>query len=63
MSGKVASLNYPTTLLTDIAYTACVRQENGYCGIEWSQAATTTDSFQLNAGAATTLTVSTLSYL
>ena len=36
-----------------------MRQETGYCGIEWSQADTTTDSFQLNTGGAITATVST----
>ena len=48
VSGSISSLNYPTTMLTDILYTICVRQEDGYCGIEWKQADTTTDSFELD---------------
>ena len=49
ISGGIASLNYPTTALTDITYTICVRREYGYCGIEWSESAITTpDPFDLN---------------
>ena len=39
-------------MLTDILYTICVRTEAGYCGIEWKQADTTTDSFELDDGTA-----------
>ena len=35
-------------MLTDTLYTICVRQEAGYCGIEWTEAATTSpDPFDL----------------
>ena len=37
-------------MLTDQLYTICVRQEHGYCGIEWMQDATNSpDSFELDA--------------
>ena len=51
ISGSIKSLNYPTTALTDILYTICVRREYGYCGIEWSESAITSpDPFDLNSG-------------
>ena len=38
-------------MLTDTLYTICVRQEAGYCGIEWNEAATTSpDPFDLSTG-------------
>ena len=44
-------MNYPTTALTDLLYTICVRRDYGYCGIEWSESAITSpDPFDLNAG-------------
>ena len=46
-SGEVKSFNYPNVMIAGSIYTMCVRQESGYCGIEWSAAATTIDSFQL----------------
>ena len=50
-SGNIKSLNFPTTSLTDLLYTICVRREYGYCGIEWSESAITSpDPFDLNAG-------------
>ena len=53
ISGGISSLNYPTTALTDIAYTICVRREYGFCGIEWSESAISSpDAFDLDAGAA-----------
>ena len=54
ISGDVKSLNFAGVPPADTVYSICVRQEIGYCGIEWSQAATTSpDSFDLDA----TLTV------
>merc|ERR1711993_113977 len=51
ISGGIKSLNYPTTALTDLLYTICVRRDYGYCGIEWSESAITSpDPFDLNAG-------------
>jgi len=53
ISGGISSLNYPTTALTDIAYTICVRREYGFCGIEWAESAISSpDAFDLDAGAA-----------
>ena len=50
-SGSVASLNYPTTILAGVTYDLCVRREHGYCGIQWSESATTSpDPFDLNDG-------------
>ena len=43
-------MNYPTTPLANVAYTICVRREVGMCAINWSEAATTTDSFDLDNG-------------
>ena len=49
ISGTLKSFNYPTVMLSAIQYTACVRQEYGYCGIAWSAAATTSpDPFDLD---------------
>jgi len=50
-SGVVKSLNYGTPLMiTDMLYTVCVRREAGFCGIEWSESATTSpDPFDLTA--------------
>jgi len=51
ISGSIESFNYATVMLTDTLYTICVRQEEGYCGIEWSEAATTSpDPFDLGTG-------------
>ena len=51
-TGTVASLNYPTTILTGVTYDICIRREYGMCGIQWSESATTSpDPFDLNAGA------------
>ena len=56
ISGRVQSLNYPTVALDDVDYTICVRQESGYCGIQWtpaystSTAAASPDPFQLGTG-------------
>ena len=51
ISGGIKSLNYPTTALTDLLYTICVRRDYGYCGIEWSESAITSpDPFDLNSG-------------
>jgi len=50
-SGSVASLNYPTTILSGVTYDICVRREHGYCGIQWAESATTSpDPFDLNDG-------------
>ena len=54
VSGSVQSLNYPNVALDDVVYTACVRRESGFCGIQWSEAASPSpDSFILDG----TLTV------
>jgi len=54
VSGEVKSLNYPTVALDDVVYTVCVRREAGFCGIQWSEAASPSpDSFILDG----TLTV------
>jgi len=59
VSGSLTSLNYPTAVLEITRYTACVRREAGYCGIQWSQtqqtsgdstiAGITPDPFSLDA--------------
>jgi len=49
VSGEIKSFNYPVVMLDDQIYSICVRQETGFCGIEWSAAATTTDSFDLTS--------------
>ena len=49
VSGEITSLNYPTVMITDIAYTICVRREHGYCGVEWAlEASTSPDSYVLD---------------
>ena len=49
VSGEVKSLNYPTVALDDVVYTVCVRREAGFCGIQWSEAASPSpDSFILD---------------
>ena len=48
LTGSVSSLNYPNVLLDDVAYTICIRREAGMCAINWSEAATTTDAFDLD---------------
>ena len=46
-------------MLDNTLYSICVRQETGFCGIEWSAADTTTpDSFDLTSAATTGLAVS-----
>jgi len=53
-TGYVKSFNYDEgTHLADQLYTVCVRQEYGYCSIEWASVSTT--SFQIS-GPATTQT-------
>ena len=43
-------------MIADMLYTICVRQEAGYCGIEWTQSATTApDPFTLDAAIAPNL--------
>lgn len=50
VSGEVKSFNYADVMLDDTLYSICVRQETGYCGIEWSSADTTTpDPFDLTS--------------
>ena len=45
----IQSINYPNVMLTDQLYEICVRQEFGYCGIEWMQNPTNSpDSFELH---------------
>merc|ERR1719414_2094292 len=68
-SGVVESFNFPTQLIATNQYTVCIRQEPGYCGIEWSELYQTSntqiaanvilaDAFDLDA----TLTVSAHGY-
>ena len=46
-------------MLDNTQYSICVRQETGYCGIEWSAADTTTpDSFDLTSDLTTGVAVS-----
>ena len=48
IAGDVQSLNYPTVMIQYTKYMICVRQELGYCGIQWSPAANTSpDPFQV----------------
>ena len=59
VSGTVESFNYGETILDNTLYTLCVRQEVGYCGIEWSQAAQTSPAtFDLDQAAGNALVVS-----
>ena len=47
-SGNVQSLNWPTVALDHLDYSICVRQESGYCAIQWSPSASTSpDPFEL----------------
>ena len=55
VSGSAQSFNYPSTLVDGLMYSICVRQETGFCAIEWSAAATTIDSFHLSTIAAPTV--------
>merc|ERR1712038_747686 len=47
VSGNVISYNWPTVQLQSKDYQYCIRREQGYCGIQYSQAVPTTspDSF------------------
>merc|ERR1711976_286938 len=55
VSGSAQSFNYPSPLVDGLMYSICVRQETGFCAIEWSAAATTIDSFHLSTIAAPTV--------
>ena len=49
VSGSITSFNYPTILLEDMIYTICIRQEHGYCAIDYSQSSSTSpDPFHLS---------------
>ena len=48
ISGAVSSLNWPNIMIQYLVYTLCVRQELGYCAIQWSPSASTSpDPFQV----------------
>ena len=50
------SLNYPNVAIDNMLYTLCVRQEYGYCAIDWFESATTSpDAFDLDADIAPAL--------
>ena len=49
VAGEIQSLNYPTIILEDKVYSICIRQEHGYCAIEYMQASSTSpDTFHLS---------------
>ena len=51
-------------MIDNTQYSICVRQETGFCGIEWSAADTTSpDPFDLTSDATTGLAVSIQSIL
>jgi len=56
ISGNVKNYNYAgNQILTSMAYDNCIRQEKGYCRIQWQQSAgTSPDPFQMDIVAATT---------
>ena len=39
LSDTVTSFNYPTVIISEMMYTACVRQIEGFCGIVWAPTA------------------------
>ena len=50
-SGNVQSLNWPTVALEFLDYSICVRQEAGYCAIQWTPSVSTSpDSFEVGTG-------------
>lgn len=51
ISGQVASFNWPNVQLQSKDYTYCIRREQGYCGLQLSQAVpyTSPDSFDINS--------------
>ena len=50
-SGNVQSLNWPTVALDHLDYSICIRQESGYCAIQWNPSVSTSpDSFELGTG-------------
>jgi len=52
ISGNVQNYNFGNQLLQSQIYDNCIRQEKGYCQIEWQQnAATSPDTFQLDTAA------------
>lgn len=45
----MTSFNYPTVVISEHQYTVCVRQNAGFCGIQWAPTDTTSpDSFDLD---------------
>jgi len=57
ISGNVKNYNFGTQLLQSQNYNNCIRQETGYCRIQWQQnSATSPDTFQLDAIANTAAT-------
>jgi len=48
VSGTVQSFNFATVMLQAKRFGACIRREYGYCGIQYSEAITTPDSFLLD---------------
>lgn len=50
VTGTVQSYNWPNIQLKNKEYTSCIRREEGYCGLQISQAVpyTSPDSFSLN---------------
>merc|ERR1711997_646715 len=56
VSGTVQNYNFGGQLLQSQTYDNCIRQEKGYCRIQWQQnSATTPDTFQLDTVANTAL--------
>merc|ERR1711990_20132 len=55
-SGNVKSYNFAgSQMLSSMSYDNCIRQEKGYCRIQWQQnAASTPDPFQLDTAVAAT---------
>jgi len=51
ISGQIVSFNWPNVQLKAKDYTYCVRREQGYCGMQLSQAVpyTSPDSFDINS--------------
>ena len=55
LTNEIKSPNYPNALQEALMYTICVRQERGFCGIEWNAVdSTSPDTFHLSKTAAPT---------
>ena len=52
INGRVKSFNFASQVqIASLSYTACIRQEEGFCGIQWKATqglASTLDAFDLS---------------